>query len=49
VPIAIYQAVGCAITLVAVFFTRETNGIDLRDLDRADREDLDREAARSGA
>ncbi len=49
VPIAIYLAVACSITLVAVFFTRETNGIDLHDLDRADREDLAREAARSGA
>lgn len=49
VPIAIYLAVACAITLVAVFFTRETKGIDLHDLDRADREDLAREAARSGA
>jgi metabolite-proton symporter len=49
VPIAIYLAVACAITLVAVFFTRETNGIDLRDVDQADRDDLAREAARSGA
>lgn len=49
VPIAIYLAVACAITLVAVLFTRETKGIDLHDLDRADREDLAREAARSGA
>lgn len=49
VPIAIYLAVACSITLVAVFFTRETNGIDLHDLDRADREDLAREAARIGA
>lgn len=49
VPIAIYLAVACVITLVAVFFTRETKGIDLHDVDRADREDLAREAARSGA
>jgi MFS family permease len=49
VPIAIYLAAACAITLVAVFFTRETNGIDLRDLDQADRDDLAREAAKSGA
>lgn len=48
VPIAIYLAIACAITLVAVFFTRETKGIDLHDLDRADRDDLAREAARSG-
>ncbi|WP_193046583.1 MFS transporter [Mycolicibacterium baixiangningiae] len=50
VPIAIYLAIACAITLVAVFFTRETNGIDLHDLDVADREDLARVAAsRTGA
>ncbi|MBO0680857.1 MHS family MFS transporter [Mycolicibacterium sp. S2-37] len=49
VPIAIYLAIACAITLVAVFFTRETNGIDLHDVDQADRDDLAREAARSGA
>src|SRR5690242_10205321 len=39
-PIAIYLAGASAITLVAVYFTRETNGIDLATLDRADREDL---------
>lgn len=36
VPISIYLAIACAITLVAVLFTRETNGIDLRTLDDAD-------------
>lgn len=47
VPIALYLAIACAITLVAVFFTRETRGTDLLDLDRADREDLARAAAAS--
>jgi MFS family permease len=40
VPIAIYLAGAAAITLVAVFYLRETNGIDLESLDEADREDL---------
>ncbi|MBI3212881.1 MAG: MHS family MFS transporter [Mycobacterium sp.] len=40
VPIAIYLAAACAITLVAVLFTRETNGIDLKTLDVADAEDV---------
>jgi MFS family permease len=40
VPVAIYLAVACAITLVAVLFTRETNGIDLKSLDEADAEEL---------
>ena len=40
VPVAIYLAVACAITLVAVLFTRETNGIDLKSLDDADAEEL---------
>ena len=38
VPVAIYVAVACAITLVAVGFARETRGLDLRELDAADRE-----------
>ena len=38
VPIAIYLAIACVVTLVAVFSMRETKGIDLKDLDRADRE-----------
>lgn len=36
VPIAIYLAVACGITLIAVVATRETNGIDLKSLDDAD-------------
>jgi MFS family permease len=40
VPIAIYLAGAAVITLVAVYFTRETKGVDLAVLDRADREDL---------
>ena len=40
VPVAIYLAIACAITLVAVLFTRETNGIDLKSLDDADAEQL---------
>ena len=49
VPIAIYLAGACAITLVAVFFTRETNGIDLKTLDVADAEDVARSDARRAA
>ncbi len=49
VPIAIYLAAACAITLVAVLFTRETNGIDLNALDVADAEDVARSEARRGA
>ncbi|MDO0974586.1 MFS transporter [Mycolicibacterium frederiksbergense] len=40
VPISIYLAIACTITLVAVLFTRETNGIDLRTLDAADARDI---------
>lgn len=40
VPIAIYLAIAAAITLVAVFYLRETKGLDLETLDEADREDL---------
>lgn len=36
VPIAIYLAAACAITLVAVFALRETKGVDLHDIDAAD-------------
>jgi hypothetical protein len=32
--------VACAVTLVAVLFTRETNGIDLKALDVADAEEV---------
>ncbi len=38
VPVAIYVAVACAITLVAVWAARETRGLDLREVDEADRE-----------
>ncbi|KJL29941.1 Proline/betaine transporter [Microbacterium azadirachtae] len=41
VPVAIYVAVACAITLVAVFFARETAGLDLRSIDTADRQRAD--------
>ena len=40
VPIAAYLAASCAVTLVAVVYTRETKGIDLRSLDAADLEDV---------
>jgi MFS family permease len=47
VPVAIYLAVACAITLIAVAFTRETMGIDLKSLDLADAEEIadERQAA----
>jgi metabolite-proton symporter len=47
VPIAIYLAVACLITLVAVVFTRETNGIDLKSLDDVDADEVaaERQAA----
>ncbi|GAA4059903.1 MFS transporter [Agromyces indicus] len=38
VPVAVYVAVACAITLVAVWAARETRGLDLRDVDDADRQ-----------
>ena len=40
VPISIYLAIACAITLVAVLFTRETNGLDLQTLDDADAREI---------
>jgi MFS family permease len=40
VPIAVYLAGACVITLVAVLFTRETNGIDLKSLDATDAEEM---------
>jgi hypothetical protein len=40
VPVAIYLAIACAITFVAVLFTRETNGIDLKTLDDIDSEEV---------
>jgi MFS family permease len=47
VPVAIYLAAACVVSLIAVLFTRETNGIDLRSLDDADAEELaaERQAA----
>ncbi|MCU1699533.1 MAG: transporter [Mycobacterium sp.] len=49
VPIAVYLAVACAITLVAVLFTRETKGIDLTSLDVADADEMaDRRQAAVG-
>ena len=40
VPIALYLAAAAVITLIAVLATRETKGIDLADVDQADRDDL---------
>ncbi|HEY9266896.1 MAG TPA: MFS transporter, partial [Mycobacterium sp.] len=40
VPIALYLAGAAAITLVAALFNRETNGLDLKTLDQADRDQL---------
>ncbi len=40
VPIALYLAGACAITLVAVLFARETKGIDLHALDVADADEI---------
>ena len=36
VPIAIYLAGAAAVTLIALYFARETKGIDLAEVDRAD-------------
>ena len=38
IPIAIYLAVAAAISLVALYFTKETRGVDLMDVDRVDSE-----------
>ncbi len=40
VPIAIYLAAASVVTLIAVLYMRETNGLDLETIDEADREDL---------
>ncbi|MET4428067.1 MFS transporter [Mycolicibacterium sp. 624] len=48
VPISIYLAAACAITLVAVLFTRETKGVDLESLDIADAEAVASERNRAG-
>ncbi|MDT5080623.1 MAG: hypothetical protein QOJ80_5260, partial [Mycobacterium sp.] len=47
VPIAVYLAAACTVTLVAVVVSRETKGIDLKSLDEADAEDVaaERQAA----
>ncbi len=45
VPVALYLAGAAVITLIAAWFTRETNGIDLRSLDEADRAQLERAGA----
>lgn len=45
VPIAIYLALACLVTLVAVYFARETRGIDLASLDAADEEEMRAKAA----
>ncbi|OAN42393.1 MFS transporter [Mycolicibacterium iranicum] len=42
VPIAIYLAIACVITLISVLVARETNGLDLKTLDVADAEDVAR-------
>jgi MFS family permease len=44
VPVAVYVAIACAITLVAVAAARETKGADLRALDADDRTRLGQEA-----
>ena len=50
VPIAIYLAIACGVTLVAVVFAKETKGIDLASLDAADEADVAAEQrARAGA
>ncbi|MDX1889915.1 MFS transporter [Mycolicibacterium sp. 050158] len=43
VPIALYLAAACAVTLVAVVFSRETKGIDLKALDVVDADEIDAE------
>ncbi|MFE7720564.1 MFS transporter [Nocardia rhizosphaerihabitans] len=40
VPIAVYLAIACIITIIAVYFARETKGEDLAVLDLADARDL---------
>ena len=38
VPIAVYLLIACAISIVALVFTRETRGVDFAEIDAADRE-----------
>jgi hypothetical protein len=40
VPIAVYLAAANAVTAITVLFARETKGIDLATVDRADAEEL---------
>lgn len=47
VPIAIYLAAASVVTIIAVFFARETRGIDLADVDAADARALAQEQART--
>ncbi|WGW12592.1 MFS transporter [Saxibacter everestensis] len=49
VPIAVYLLIAAAITLVAVYFARETKGASLQDVDEADRKMLADELAVSEA
>lgn len=49
VPIAVYLAVSCLITLIAVVVSRETNGIDLKTLDDADARDVARAGSGIGS
>ena len=42
VPIAIYLAAASVVTIIAVWFARETKGIDLADVDAADARALDK-------
>ena len=46
-PIALYLGAAAAITLVAVAFLRETKGIDLAEVDRADTGRLAEESSES--
>ena len=45
VPIAIYLAAASVVTIIAVWFARETKGIDLADVDAADARALDKVSA----
>jgi hypothetical protein len=45
VPIAIYIAIACLITLFSVWTLRETKGISLQDVDAEDRRRLSEEKA----
>ena len=38
VPIVVYLLIACAISIVALVFTRETRGVDFAEIDAADRE-----------